>query len=582
MSCPTCNDNTPLSFDVQSFINSSCLSTSDSCVPSSKICYTGGNLICSGILTNDDLGVALTKLDSQICSMSGDYSTYQKNCLPTWFGSAINTEAIFVNAMTSYACEIATNLQTFTGTTFPQYQSSVTAQLGDITGPSLTCTSAGVTTVDNLFTILTKYCSLFSTIKTDINLSNVNFGNCFTTTQPVTIHQGFVAVLDQICQVKTLAQSGGTTLPTFNNVGSCLPLPLTTTDSLTTTIEKIKTRLCQTPTYDYTLVSWGCSSPDAPSLEDAFNSIATNLTYTMSNLPTFGTGFTSVDKVPGSPCQGKLITLDPLVDRLVAATATDTTPGTLEDKLLGDGIIIDNAVPTKITLRSDRKILSSSTDTSPNYLINKLNGGSSNGISVTPTYNINTEKVDLVVNIDKNLLCQLVNSCVNPVCSNYLITPTSANSNVSYYACDGTVQYITISSATNICAKINTPYCPTATIENTGECASLTNSKFVLTNTITQATITTVDSGGASFTVPTYNSFPLVGSPSSVLIGNGTTSGPVRVNITMSTPTSSALTLLKNSVAQQSITVSNTGAYIFTAVTFLPGDEMKIILDSNT
>lgn len=578
MSCPTCNDNSPLSFDVQSFINTTCLSSTDACVPSKKICYTGGNLICSGILTNDDLEIALTKLDSKICAIAGNYSTYQKNCLPTWFGSVINTEGVFVNAITSYACNIATNLQTFTGTTFPQYQTSVTAQISAITGPSLVCAAAGATIADNLYTILGKYCTLLSTIKTDLNLSDVNFGNCFTVTQPLTVHQGFVSVLDQICQVKVLAQ-GISTLPIFNNVGSCLATPLTT-DTLVATIDKIKTRLCLTPTYNSAAVGWGCGTPEETSLESGLGYLANSLTNVLYNFPSFGSGFTVADKTPGTPCAGKLITLNPLVDRFVAATTSDATPGTLASKLIGDGITIDSTVPTQITLRNTYKLLSSSADITPDYLANKLGASSINGISITPTYNVATKKVDLLLGIDKNLLCELVNSCVNPVCSNYLITPLSPGANVSYYTCDGIVQYVTISAATNICAKINTPYCATATIQNVGQCTSLASSRFVFTNSVSQATITSVKQSGVNFVTPIFNSFPLGATIPSVLIGTGTTSNAVTVAITMSAPLSCNLTLSKNNIIQQTLPVLNTGSYIFTALTFLPGDEMTFNLSS--
>ncbi len=57
-----------------------------------SICYTGADLPCSGIVSSDTIEDALTKIDGILCSNTGNYATYQKNCLPTWFGSVINSE----------------------------------------------------------------------------------------------------------------------------------------------------------------------------------------------------------------------------------------------------------------------------------------------------------------------------------------------------------------------------------------------------------------------------------------------------------------------------------------------------------
>src|SRR5687768_15827903 len=118
----TCTS-TPFSFNVQYFYDNSCFTCNEECgtnVGDSKcIAYTGPNLSCSGIETNDSVQTALQKIDEQICAVTGDYSAYSYNCLVDWWGESITTEGDFVDAITSYACEITENLQTFTGVEFP-------------------------------------------------------------------------------------------------------------------------------------------------------------------------------------------------------------------------------------------------------------------------------------------------------------------------------------------------------------------------------------------------------------------------------------------------------------------------------
>ena len=226
---------TPFTYDVQYFYDNSCFTCNEECgtnVGDSKcIAYTGPNLACSGIETNDSVETALQKIDEQICTVTGDYSSYQFNCLTEWLGESITTEAEFVDAITAYACEITENLESFTGVTFPSYQSSVAARFEAIEGPGITCTIAGVTAADDLDTILTKYCTALGDLNTDLSITGVDWDQCFTvTTPPTTIAEAFSLVIDQICQV----EAAGATFPTFNNSENCIAG--TSTDSLVTTI----------------------------------------------------------------------------------------------------------------------------------------------------------------------------------------------------------------------------------------------------------------------------------------------------------------------------------------------------------
>ena len=474
--CVDCNNNTPLVFNVQSFLNSVCTSCGDTaCLPSSNVCYTGPKLLCSGILTNDSLEDALTKIDTILCSSTGNYSTYQMHCLPAWKGTAITTEAAFVDAITDYACTTKANLTTFIGTTFSDYQTVVDGRFLGITSPGIVCASAAITNTDNLQSIYSKYCAKFTSIDATLNISSLNFASCFTVTiPPLTIIQGFQEIINQICSLKATVTAGGITLPMFNNVGTCLATP-GTTDTLVDTITKIRSRVCLSPTYLSTNLTWGCvgAPTSTTSIEEGLQRVITKTNYILPKIPTFGAGFTVTPTDIADPCAGVNVAISAgSTDRLVASNNTDTTPGTLFDKLLGDGNVIDGiTTPGKVIIKSDHKLLASSVDTTADYLVNKLHGSSASGITVTPTYNALTKKVDLILSVDNSILCAIFSNCAGTIpCVSYRVTPATTSS-LSYVDCTGNVINIaSIGGITNICARFGTVYAPAATIVNMGAC----------------------------------------------------------------------------------------------------------------
>src|SRR6187551_330689 len=60
--------------------------------------YNGLALPCSGIENLDDLETVIEKLDQAICAITGDFSSYNMNCLPDWWGEPITTEEDFIDA----------------------------------------------------------------------------------------------------------------------------------------------------------------------------------------------------------------------------------------------------------------------------------------------------------------------------------------------------------------------------------------------------------------------------------------------------------------------------------------------------
>jgi hypothetical protein len=352
MACNNCTSTAPLTtFDVQYFYSNQCFDCgSDACtgkINNAKcIVYTGPNLSCSGINTNDSLETALQKIDEQICAIVGDYSTYQFNCLPAWYGAAITTEAEFVDAITGYACETRGNLDTFISTTYPADQTIIDDRLIALEVPGITCVVAGVIPTDTLVQVLNKYCTAFSSIS--IDLSGVVWDNCLAViTPPTTVVEGFQLLADQICLVNS-----GYSLPTINNIGTCLATP-GATDSIVATIGKITDYMCDLPTFDVGSVTWGCVSSQID-LQTTIEELVAQATARILEVPTYSGDFT-ITQVDGmDPCAGINVALTtPLnLDRFVAVSVGDATPGTLIDKVASSGstLTITNDADTTLNI----------------------------------------------------------------------------------------------------------------------------------------------------------------------------------------------------------------------------------------
>lgn len=409
--CQDCFSNNPLIFDVQAFVNASCSDcTQQNCLPVKYLCYTGPDLDCSGILTGDTLEVALQKLDTQVCSALGDYSTYQFNCLSAWLGTAITTEAEFVDAITAYACEIAANLLTVTTVTIPDLEITVTNMVIAVSEPAITCVAAGVTDTDNLNTILAKYCTKLGTLTSDISLSGVVWNSCFASSTPTTIADAFTLVETQICAVKTIADAAAV-LPTFNNSTNCLAG--TVSDTLVETIDALTAYACSCSPFDADDVSWVCiDATGVTNLQEAFQLVVTTISANQQLLITA----VSADFVLSltnalDPCDGLTLELaTPLVnnDRLVASNVADLTPGTLIQKLTaGTNITLDDTTtPGQVIINAsdDHLLLAGAGDITPGLLIDKVAGDTDNGITLTPVFNGTTDIVNFELTVDMETL----------------------------------------------------------------------------------------------------------------------------------------------------------------------------------
>lgn len=440
MPCTNCSQTTAT---ITGFNPANCADTSAPCaVDAGCIYYTGPNLTCADIETNETLDSILQKIDPLLCSATGDYSTYNTFCL-----APISTQKQFVESISELTCDLNLSYTTFTGTTFPAYMNATNTRFVAIENPSLTCTSASVTPSDTLSQILTKYCAKFGIIDNLLNISTADWNQCYVVSPlPTTPLQGFNILIDQVCLLKSQIESTTGALPTFNNIGSCLPSPLSATDSLVDTINKIKIRLCQTGTLDTTTLTWGCvTQPSgAQNLQGTIQNILTKVTQLNQAAPLqWSADFTVTNVDNSNLCLGKRIALatPSTQDRFVAATASDNTPGVLQSKMVaGTNISLDFTVPTQVTINStggvgtgDHKVMVDITDGTPDYLGVKIApGGTQYGVQVLPSTDTLSEtvKLNIVINpstlfqalIDaattnvtlKSALCQLIATCPSP------------------------------------------------------------------------------------------------------------------------------------------------------------------------
>ncbi len=411
MSCTDCTQTTAT---ITGFVPANCQDQTPCYLDAGCVYYTGPALNCAGINTNDALDVILQKIDPLLCAATGDYSTYNTYCL-----APITTQKEFVESISNFVCTLRDDFDTFTGTTYVNDQTTVDNRLDAIEVPGITCVSASVTNTDTLQQVLNNYCTKFGAIDLLLDVSGANWSQCYTVSPaPTTPTEGFDILIDQICLLKATVESGSASLPTFNNVGSCLPAPLTTADTLVDTINKIKVRLCQTGTLDTTTLSWGCvSTPSGgQNLQDSLQNILSRITAIAQSLPTqFDSGDFTVTNVDNSNlCLGKKIELAAAFtqDRFVAATTSDMAPGVLQDKLIpGTDISLDFVTsPGFVIINStggsgtgDHKVAVDGTDGTPDYLgVKIIAGGITNGIQIVPAVDTINEVV--VLNVSVNVI----------------------------------------------------------------------------------------------------------------------------------------------------------------------------------
>lgn len=400
MACEQCNGTGGSSYLPPYSINT--CSTKSSPLDSSCVKYTGPALVCTGVETNTWLEDILQAFDTKICESGTDWSAFEYNCLTD--ESSISTPGEFVDAITLAYCTLNSAYITFTGTTYPTAISGLQSQITAITNPNLTlCGASGITSSDTYTSILGKLATLGCNNSAALNVSGANWNTYFVTpTLPTNPTAGFNVILAKLGEI--ISAGYAYVPPTFNNTGSCLASP-GTADILVSTINKIKTRLCLSPIYDINTSPWGCianpASGTGPNLQAAFDAVLATTNTLKANDVTFDPDFFDVSlNTIGQPCSGRFVTFtgDLTQDRFVASDSSDTSPGTLADKLTaGTNITLDNTTtPGQIIINSteDHKVIAS-LGGAAGFLNDKVNGEEdvTESIEIQTSYDAGTDKV---------------------------------------------------------------------------------------------------------------------------------------------------------------------------------------------
>lgn len=396
MACDTCteqsNNNLPYNFgnpvETVNCTQSTCASITDAlCV---KYTSTNFNCISNESKTLEDI---LKSIDSLVCGVSGGipWNTFNYACL-----EGITTAQTFAEVISSYICDLSDTVTNNYEELTNLITNITTTGTGSFVPAISGCSYTGVVNTDTLTQILTKFNNKFCDLNSRLDISSVDWDQCFAVvTPPTTLPGAFDLLIDQICQVKTDIPTGYTP-PTFDNTLTCLPTP-GATDSLTATISKIIAKLCSLPTFDVGDLDPFLCTGIGSTLTEVIENIRTRVTEnTYRSIEEVGPGLVLLDIGSPEACTGKRLELDPnaFPDEMVKANAADTTPGYLIDKLnAGDNLTIDDTtlVGTVTISATDSHVKTSSIDPTTGFLLQKLIVDSLPELSLALTEDVSTD-----------------------------------------------------------------------------------------------------------------------------------------------------------------------------------------------
>lgn len=418
--CNGCNDNTGNSFFSYPLGQSNpCSSDCGTTIDTACVQYTGPDLTCIDIESNIDLQTILVAMDTAICAGGGGFDAgWDMSCLLNASDLPIENFQQFVESVSLAVCTATTDLGTFIDTTYADDQTAIQTSIDGLTNPETTASSyAGITGSEDIFDTLDLLSQGIQSLADNSDVSVADWNQCFIFSPlPTTVIEAFDAVIDMICAVKG-AIPESVTLPTFDNVGTCLPDP-TEADSLVVTVTNIRDILCTKPDFDGSLLDVGCLDITTTDLQTTVQTALDelNLVATEAIRAVDGTYFSLEYINPLDPCEGQVITFTASLaaDRYVAIDDSDVTPGTLFDKIVGgDNVSLDFGVLSagQVTISADNdKVGADAADTTPGFLIDKINveGDLAGIITFSTTYNPGTEQVDIVPSLNLDALATAI------------------------------------------------------------------------------------------------------------------------------------------------------------------------------
>lgn len=332
--CTSCSEHTGVSYITYNNENCEPKKCENPVIDSSCVVYTGAALNFTEITSGDTVEEAIIKIEEAFDKVTAaTFTPIIISCLKPVdpitsleeFSTLIGTA--FCNLQSSYNAYVVSNNTRVT---------NIENDVDDIINPGIvTCPALGVIVTDTLPQILVKYGTAICTLLAHTDISGVSWGAGAPSIS--TIGEAFTYVLSLF-----------TADITFNNVGSCLINPVTTTDSVTSTINNIKATLCDVKAK----TTIPAITPDClavPATFASFYSFAyTNIVSLSKKKPTFDAAYFTVTP-KADPCQGVDVTLNSSYVGKVKTTVTDVLDY-LETKFTAGANIAISTVGEKVKI----------------------------------------------------------------------------------------------------------------------------------------------------------------------------------------------------------------------------------------
>lgn len=363
---------------------------------STLVIYTGLPLASISVSPNQDLETILGSINTAVNGVSGapSYTSYNLQCLrPTY---TINTTQQFAESVADFICELRSDFETFTDTTYVNDLEGVQDALDALNNPELTYSPFSITDADDLATVYSKIFAGISGMITKQNNSSANWSTLSLTPAGTTMNDGFNSLIAYIANLASTVSGKQASIGTFNNSANCLEG--TATDSVATTINKLTDLICTLPKFDASQIDWGCMS-EPTVLMDGITNIIDFVTSISENYVVSGQNGVRLGANAGN-CAGYYAEIDTDFVGLykVAIDNTDAANGDgdyLENKIISSdsSINIDtSSTPGKmditVTTPADNKVKVNASDSTAKYLEDKLFGTQGSwglAVNVTPT-----------------------------------------------------------------------------------------------------------------------------------------------------------------------------------------------------
>lgn len=428
--CTSCNSNNNIVYYPVN--NSQCSVTTDSScstiLDTACVKYTGSNLSSINVLSNSNLEDILITINTKFSEITGiNWDQFDYSCLDA--SEAITTAQEFAEAISAYVCELNTEFETFSTSTFTDAITAINSSIEAIEEPNITsCSAVGILSTDTYSQVLTKLSTALCSTITAIDPSGANWSTfSVVSPEPTNVTDAFNIVIDWVNDLVT--NPAEPTLPEFNTIGTCLPTP-SANDTLYNTVVKLINKICELPELDIDELLWqSCiANPNeggGADLESVLNTLIQKLNEVYSlRITEFDSDFFETSyNTSGDTCTGTIVTLRNdigLSDELVALDNSDTSPGFLLDKITaGSNISFDTVTaPGTVIIdcdAEDNKVKADSGDTVSDYLINKIAGKSDgdSAITLSESYNATTDKVDITPSFDWNIMAQKVMEAIS-------------------------------------------------------------------------------------------------------------------------------------------------------------------------